>query len=379
MRYTAAIMFAALLLCQTNLAVAQEADSQSAEEQNTAQKGEQEDANKGEVEQTAEEQAEEPEAEAPTQVVPEGDMDYVLLGEFVGTVKNDSGEEQPVGLQIRPTGENRFTALQYFGGVPGKGAEGGALQLIGHRLGDMLILSGGPWAIFVEAEGCSIVDKEGNKLGSLQRIVRSSPTMGAKPPEGATVLFDGSGTDQFTTAEMTSEGLLKQGADVKPMFQDFNLHLEFRLPYMPAFEGQQRGNSGCYLQSRYEVQVLDSFGELPTFNGCSSIYRTKAADVNMCLPPLQWQTYDIKFTAPRWGADGSKIRNGRLTVWQNGVKTQDDVELENKTGAGKPEEPTLLPTRFQNHKDQVRYRNIWIVDRGLTSLKEFPVQGESAQ
>ncbi|MCA9134665.1 MAG: DUF1080 domain-containing protein, partial [Planctomycetales bacterium] len=173
--------------------------------------------------------------------------------------------------------------------------------------------------------------------------------------------------------EMSEEGLLLAGADVKPMFQDFNLHVEFRLPYMPAASGQSRGNSGCYLQSRYEVQVLDSFSEEPTINGCSSLYRQKPADVNMCFAPLQWQTYDIQFTAPRWAADGSKLRNAQITVWHNGVKTQDNVELVNKTGGGQEEAPHLLPIRFQDHHDPVRFRNIWIVDRGLASSGEFPV------
>lgn len=305
---------------------------------------------------------------------PKNDADYSLMGEFVGPISVGENKYAPLGLQIRPIGNGLFEALQYTGGLPGQKtfAKKDPLKLVGTRSGDLLILSGGPWAIFVEKDGCLIVDRKGNKVGRLERIKRGSPTMGAKAPAGATVLFDGSGTDQFTSARMTEDGLLMEGADTLPMFQDFNLHVEFRLPYMPNSEGQKRGNSGCYLQSRYEVQVLDSFATTPVFNGCSALYRFKSPDLNMCLPPLQWQTYDIKFTAPRWGADGKKIRNARITVWQNGVKTQDDVELPNKTGAGKVEEPTLLPIRFQNHSDPVRFRNIWIVDRGLVSTG-FPV------
>lgn len=314
-------------------------------------------------------------ADDPTTIPPANDPAFELQGEYVGEVKDADGQASKLGLQIRPIGGNRFEALQYAGGLPGETKTPDQVtSLIGTTAGDMLILSGGPWAIFAEKEQCTLVDKMGNRLGTLQRIERGSPTMGAQPPEGAVVLFDGSGTDQFTKAEVTAEGLLKQGADVKPMFQDFNMHVEFRLPYMPEKDGQQRGNSGCYLQSRYEVQVLDSFAQLPVFNGCSSIYRIKSPDVNMCLPPLRWQTYDIEFTAPRWAADGSKVRNARLTVWHNGVKTQDNVELESKTGAGKPEEPTLLPIKFQDHSDQVRFRNIWVIDRGLTPVAAFPLK-----
>ncbi len=316
--------------------------------------------------------ADAPEVQSAVLQPPTDDPDYNLLGEFVGTIQMGDKQE-PLGLQVRPIGGDRFEARQYQGGLPGQEKFTSTSQaLVGTRSGDFLVLSGGPWAIIVEKEHCLILDRAGKRLGKLERIKRSSPTMGAKPPEGAIVLFDGTHTDQFISAEI-EDGLLKAGADVKQMFQDFNLHVEFRLPYMPAEEGQARGNSGCYLQSRYEVQVLDSFSELPTFNGCSSLYRQKPADLNMCLPPLQWQTYDIVFTAPRWGSDGKKIRNARLTVWHNGVKTQDDAEILTKTGAGKPEEPNLQPIKFQNHKDPVRFRNIWIIDRGLTPVVQFPV------
>ncbi|HUG67543.1 MAG TPA: DUF1080 domain-containing protein [Pirellulaceae bacterium] len=307
-------------------------------------------------------------------VPPENDPEYALLGEFVGPILIGENKYEPLALQIRPVGGGNFEALQYRGGLPGqKSHQPEAIRLIGRRSGDFVVMSGGPWAIFVEKNHCLLVDREGNHVGRLERVTRQSPTIGAKPPQDAIVLFDGTNTDQFSVAEMTPDGLLMQGADLKPMFQDFNLHVEFRLPYMPAATGQARGNSGLYLQSRYEVQVLDSFAEKPTFNGMGSLYRLREPDVNMCLPPLQWQAYDVVFTAPRWAADGSKVRNGRITAWLNGVKVQDDVELPNKTGAGQEESPTLLPIRLQNHKDPVRFRNIWLIDRGLTPVAKFPV------
>ena len=306
--------------------------------------------------------------------VPKKDPMYALQGEFVGPITVGENKYQPLALQIRAVADNQFEALQYKGGLPGQaGHKPGAVKLIGQRSGEFVILSGGPYAIMVEKNHCVVVNRQGNRIGRLERTQRVSPTLGAKPPKDAVVLFDGSSTDQFTTAEMTADGLLKEGADVKPMFQDFDMHVEFRLPYMPNETGQARANSGCYLQSRYEVQVLDSFAENTTFNGCGSLYRFKPADVNMCFPPLEWQAYDIHFTAPRWAADGKKIRNARITVWHNGVKIHDDVELPNKTGAGKQEEPLLLPTRFQNHGNPVRFRNIWVIDRGLTPVVPFPI------
>lgn len=306
--------------------------------------------------------------------VPEDDWDYQLMGEFVGLIQVDDSKHEPLGIQLRPLGGNNFEALQFIGGLPGQeGFSNQALPLVGRRHEQSLVLSGGPWAIIAKKESCLIIDQTGKVLGNLDRIERGSPTMGARPPKGALVLFDGTHTDQFISAKMTEDGLLMAGAEIRPMFQDFNLHLEFRLPYMPNSTDQSRGNSGCYIQSRYEVQILDSFAELPRFNGASSLYRTKSPDLNMSLPPLVWQTYDIIFTAPRWAADGTKLSNARITVWHNGVKTQDQYEIPNKTGAGKEEEPTLLPIRLQDHRDPVVYRNIWIIDRGLVDGVTFPV------
>lgn len=305
---------------------------------------------------------------------PTDDLDYDLMGEFVGVITTAENQVEPLGIQLRPIGTTNFEALQFIGGLPGQeGFKNQILALVGRRYEDYMVLSGGPWAILVEKGFCTILDRQGKSVGRLERIERGSPTMGARPPAEAIVLFDGSGTDQFVNAKMTADGLLMAGADVRPMIQDFFLHLEFRVPYMPNSDSQARGNSGCYLHSRYEVQILDSFGQLPQFNGASSLYRTKAPDLNMSFPPLVWQTYDIIFTAPRWAADRSKIRNARLTVWHNGVKTQDDIEIPNKTGAGQEEEPSLLPIRLQDHRDPVVYRNIWIVDRGLTQGVAFPV------
>ena len=304
---------------------------------------------------------------------PTKDPNFALMGEFVGEIFTGDQQTRMLGLQIRAIGGDEFDALSFYGGLPGQEAhESDPIRMVGRRSGDFVVLSGGPWAIFVEKDGCLLVDRKGRSLGKLARIERVSPTLGALPPEGAMVLFDGTNLDHFTKAQMTDEGLLMEGADLKPMFQDFNLHVEFRLPYMPEAKDQSRGNSGVYLQSRYECQILDSFAQDPLINGAGALYRFRAPEVNVCLPPLVWQTYDIQLTAPRWAADGSKTRNARITSWLNGVKVQDNVELPNKTGAGKPEEPILLPSRLQDHGDPVRFRNVWVVDRGMM-LSDFPI------
>jgi uncharacterized protein Usg len=270
--------------------------------------------------------------------------------------------------------------MQYQGGLPGEPSHRPAsISLVGKRWERFLVLSGGPWAIFVEPDQCVLFDRQGQRVGRLERVVRVSPTLGAAPPREAIVLFDGKGTRMLTTARMTADGLLMEGADARPLFQDFNLHVEFLLPYMPSAKDQGRANSGVYLQSRYEIQILDSFAQVPVYNGCGSIYRFRKPDLNMCLPSQVWQTYDIAFTAPRWLSDGTKWRNGRVTVWLNGVKVQNDVELLDKTGAGKVEDPLPLPIRFQDHRNPVRFRNIWIVDRGALAPVGFPTLAKPAQ
>jgi hypothetical protein len=310
---------------------------------------------------------------------PKQDANYPLMGEFVGNVKTEGKKRQRIALQVRPISGNEFDARVYRGGLPGQSQhEPEAMRLIGLRSGNSVVLSGGPWAIFVHEDGCSLVSPKGKLLGKLDRVERMSPTLGAQPPEGAMVLFDGTDTKHLIDARVTPNGLLKEGFKISPMFQDFNLHVEFRIPYMPFADGQSRGNSGLYLQQRYECQVLDSFATEPVYNGLGALYRQKKPDVNMALPPLVWQTYDVEFTAPRWAADGSKIRNAHVTSWVNGVKVQDNVALPSKTGAGKPEEPTLLPILIQDHGDPVRFRNFWIVDRGLHHV-DFPVKATKEQ
>jgi len=223
----------------------------------------------------------------------------------------------------------------------------------------------------VVAGGAAIaVDNSGRELWRLVKMIRTSPTMGLAPPAGATVLFAGGSTDQFQPgAKVTPDGLLMAGVMTKFPVDAFRLHLEFRTPFMPSARDQARGNSGVYIQRRYEVQILDSFGLEGAFNECGSLYRQTPPDLNMALPPLTWQTYDIWFTPPQFDAEAkNKTANARITVLHNGVPVHWHREITAKTGGGQQEGPQPLPIQLQDHGNPVVFRNIWIV----------PSQGDSS-
>ena len=184
------------------------------------------------------------------------------------------------------------------------------------------------------------------------------------PPEGAVVLFDGSTADNFENGKMTEDGLLLPGCTSKEKFGSGKLHIEFRVPFMPEARGQAHGNSGVYLQGRYEVQILDSFGEEESDTGCGALYSLKAPDQNMSYPPGAWQTYDIEFTAAEY-KDGQKVKDPIISVKQNGILVDRKTTLTQTT----PKPPVAAgddpgPIYLQNHGgDAVRYRNIWFVKK----------------
>lgn len=287
------------------------------------------------------------------------DADFPLQGEYVGKLTNPSGASAKIGLQVIALGEGKFRAGLYLGGLPGDGWVGNEIKRgEASRDGEKLTFDIPPGQIVV-ADGAAAIRFQEKEVGQLTRTVRKSPTLGAEPPEGAVVLF-GDEVNRFPGAK-SGDGLLLQGATSEPKFQSHQLHVEFRLPYEPKDRGQGRGNSGLYLQGRYEVQMLDSFGLEGKNNECGGIYSLKAPDVNMCFPPLTWQTYDIDFTAAVY-EDGKLVEAPRMTVRHNGVVIHDNVALPRSTTAAplKPG-PQPGPVYLQNHGDPVRYRNIWVV------------------
>lgn len=152
-------------------------------------------------------------------------------------------------------------------------------------------------------------------------------------------------------------------------FGDFQLHLEFNLPQVSDSFGQGKANSGVLIHGLYELAILDSFGLPPKIDGCGSIYRLLAPDVNASEPPGLWQTFDVVFRAPRFADDGSLRERPRVTVLLNGRFVQNNVEIPSRTpasptapldGADAPPLPATGPLVLQGNAQGVRFRNIWV-------------------
>ena len=233
-----------------------------------------------------------------------------------------------------------------------------------------------------------------NPYGPLEglKILKPADTVDTKStpaPEGAVVLFNGKSTDAWEHKggkrpvgwKVTDAGQLEivggTGGDIvtrEKFAGPFLLHVEFRVPYMPKASGQGRGNSGVYVQGRYEVQVLDSYGLDSKDNDCGGIYSVAKPLVNACKAPTVWQAYDIDFTPPVFEG-GKKVKQGVISVRQNGVTIHDkqNITQDNTTSGlgGNPAEggPVLL----QDHGNPVQYRNIWLVKKATANVKAVVV------
>jgi hypothetical protein len=194
-------------------------------------------------------------------------------------------------------------------------------------------------------------------------------SLGAKPPEGAAVVFNGQNMDGWVKTDgktragwEVTDGFMTVGRGnimTEKRFGDFQLHLEFNVPYMPTARGQARGNSGVFLGGIYELQVLDSYKLKPESHECGAIYNQIVPAVNACKPPLQWQTYDVTFRKART-EQGRVLQKARVSVVQNGLKIIDNAEVSVTPGGIELAEGQDGPMLLQDHGNRVEYRNIWI-------------------
>lgn len=198
----------------------------------------------------------------------------------------------------------------------------------------------------------------------------------AAPPSDAMVLFDGSGLEAFQAEQggpalwLTREGYLEivpgTGSIVtRRRFRDIQLHIEWATPAPPSGEGQNRGNSGVFLMSRYEIQILDSYQNDTYPDGqAAALYGQVPPLVNASRPPGAWQSYDIVFRAPRFARDGTVLEPARVTVLHNGVLVHDAVPFQGRTvhqrRAAYEPHPDSMPLLLQDHGNPVRFRNIWV-------------------
>lgn len=238
-------------------------------------------------------------------------------------------------------------------------------------------LTGGGWTAAIE--NGHLRGANAQARFDLQHVTRTPPSLGAKPPPGAIVLFDGSNLEAWANKKgkewlvedgpapwkIVSGGILEVvpgtggGIITRRKFGDCHLHVEFRTLGAPS-------NSGVFLQTRYEININETYGKLDGtpnggFDNCTSSAEPK---IRACLPPLAWQTFDIDFIASRFDATGRKAAPAQATVLFNGVKIYDHQSLDKPHGAaGRLGEAATGPLMLQEHGMPVQFRNIWVVEQ----------------
>jgi hypothetical protein len=298
-----------------------------------------------------------------------------VFGNWEGRYTLEGGIAGALRAQIIAEGEGAYRAILQPDAAEGPGAfvipgkiEGEQAAFAGRSEG------GFPYDITFTAARGSLKGRFRVDAGSgaieMKKVYRKPPALGAAPPAGAVVLFDGRGLDAWTRVDGAApEWLVVDGAMQnrgrhiisREKFGDVRLHAEFRTPLKPEARGQRRGNSGVYFNGRYEIQVLDSFGLPAAKDEAGAIYNVAAPRVNASLPPLEWQTYEAVFCAPRFDEEGRKTADARLTVRHNGVLIHDNVAVPEPTSTPiatneVPRDGIMLQSMGSG---PVQYRNIW--------------------
>ncbi len=317
-----------------------------------------------------------------------------IMGEFEGTVTLENGKVVKAEAKVLADEDNKYRIVLLYPVAEPKvsKAEGDVGKQVilpppavehaetirvvrfprGAKDGGAFVRGDSDWKGTVTANVLKLASEKTEEKAEMKRVERKSPTLGQKPPAGAIVLLpfeEGKPTnlDQWAKNPWVCEpdgSVSTREADIKTNkdFGNFKLHVEFRVPFMPAARDQARGNSGVFLHGRYEIQVLDSFGLKPTPVDCAGIFNFKAPDADASLPPGQWQTYDIDFAAPKFDADGKQTKGAVVTVLWNGMKVHDAVEVKTVSGGAWGAPAKTGPVRLQYHGNAVRFRNIWLVE-----------------
>jgi len=298
-----------------------------------------------------------------------------FTGEYAGTFTSPCGKSCHVQAQVYPRKDDYRVTMHVLPTPTPPGAKVRRVEFSGKVVDGKLVAGNDKWkaAIGDKTLTANLTTSKGPGKCALKFDVRTSPTLGAKPPKGAVVLLPYEEGKKPSLAawqdkkwQANDDGSMNKGRGnivSKHTFGSARLHVEFMTPYEPAKGGQGRGNSGVYIHGRYEVQVLDSFGLLPGKGDCGAIYGVAPPKVNASLPPLRWQTYDITFTAAKPAADGKDAQPGRMSVIHNGVKIHENVAVGGTTTSGMAglKGPTG-PLMLQDHGNVVKYRNIWLVE-----------------
>ncbi|MBW8038729.1 MAG: DUF1080 domain-containing protein [Planctomycetes bacterium] len=293
-----------------------------------------------------------------------------FMGEYKGTFFPDKKFTMNATADVVAEGDDSYRiVIDARSDDPAQ--EGAFIEIYGKKSGSEVTISGRAGGYDWKGE---IKDGKLNVRGhyglhfELKKIESKSPRAGAKPPPNAVILLpykagvkpDMSGwtNTQWKALDNGSMQIIpgKGSNRTNKKFSDIKqLHVEFKLPLEPKGRGQGRANSGVYLLDAYEVQVLDSFGIVHTSGDCGGLYNVARAKVNACLPPETWQTYDISFRAAR--VENGKVKEQpRITVVHNGETIHDNVEIP------KRRHRTKGPIQLQDHKHNIEFRNIWLVE-----------------
>jgi hypothetical protein len=327
--------------------------------------------------------------------------DFDIQGEYLLEVDkekpdvDDKGNPVKFGLNIIARGGGKFDVVGFVGGLPGDGGVRENVRAFANAeiKDDLLVVTLNEFELkkedgnkqrkkYVEnqirkfkieagkliQDGNASLVQDGNASlvqggKVLSKVVRKSPTLNAKVPEGGITLFDnGIASKEFTKAKINEKAkTLWSEASTSPFEKrPYSLHIEFLTSYMPTDKGQGRSNSGVYIDECYECQILDSFGLEGLNNECGGFYQQAAPLINMCYPPLQWQTYDIDFTPAKFDESGKKIKNAKINLKHNGIVIHKDFEPKHETPGHKKETPEARGLYLQGHGNKVQFKNIWL-------------------